>query len=56
MGGGADADVHVFYNCVAGFKGYYGSGAHLSEFLGNVVAHELPMRSKAWRGIPAKGS
>jgi hypothetical protein len=41
MGGGADANVHVFYNRVAGFAHFYWSGAHLSELLGNVLAHEL---------------
>jgi hypothetical protein len=41
LGGGADADVHVFYNRVAGFAKFYWSGAHLSELLGNVLAHEL---------------
>ena len=37
VGGGADADVHNFYNRVAGFK----DRRYMPEFLGNVLAHEL---------------
>ena len=41
VGGGADADVHVFYNRVASFANRYWKGAYLPELLGNVLAHEL---------------
>jgi hypothetical protein len=46
VGGGADADVHVFYNRVADFEdtlAHLSVGTHVSmpEFLGNVLAHEL---------------
>jgi hypothetical protein len=37
VGGGADADVHVFYNRVARF----GDRVYMPEILGNVLAHEL---------------
>jgi hypothetical protein len=37
VSGRADADVHVFYNRVAGFE----DRVHMPEFLGNVLAHEL---------------
>ena len=37
VGGGADADVHVFYNRVASFE----DRVYMPEFLGNVLAHEL---------------
>jgi hypothetical protein len=46
IGGGADANVHVFYNRVAGSEdtfAHLSAGTHVSmpEFLGNVLAHEL---------------
>jgi hypothetical protein len=46
VGGGADADVHVFYHRVADFADTFAHlsvGTHVSmpEFLGNVLAHEL---------------
>jgi hypothetical protein len=37
VGGGTDADVHIFYNRVAEFK----DRQLLPEFLGNVLAHEF---------------
>jgi hypothetical protein len=46
IGGGADANVHVFYNRVADaedMRAQRSTGTHtrLPEFLGNVLAHEL---------------
>jgi hypothetical protein len=46
FGGGADADIHVFYNRVAGLEdtlAHLSVGTHtrMPEFLGNVLAHEL---------------
>ena len=46
LGGRADANVHVFYNRVAGSEdtfAHLSAGTHVSmpEFLGNVLAHEL---------------
>ena len=40
VGGAADADVHVFYNRVAGFGGFH-DRMYAPELLGNVLAHEL---------------
>src|SRR5271157_2860370 len=40
VGGGADADVQVFYNRVAGFAGF-DNRLYMPELLGNVLAHEL---------------
>ena len=40
VGGGADADVHVFYHRVVDFAGFAGRG-YMPELLGNVLAHEL---------------
>ena len=40
VGGAADADVHVFYNRVAGFGGFH-DRLYAPELLGNVLAHEL---------------
>jgi len=40
VGGGADADVHVFYHRVADFGGFGGRG-YMPELLGHVLAHEL---------------
>jgi hypothetical protein len=39
VGGRADADVHVFYSRVTGF--WAEDRAHMPQFLGNVLAHEL---------------